>query len=202
MRFLFIGLLSMVYTFSLSAQIPLLFSTTRLYAEKATQEHESYLAEILTSDEVQQAYNTTDNAIFINIEAQMRIITDQWEQWGYGLYILFDIDKKFVGFAGFHTITIENDATIQCFDHNHSLYDIEFYLFLMPYAWRKGYGYEIGTKLIELAFAYLPCTSVVAYIEPKNVASQNLIEKLRFKKEKSVMYNDKPHVLYRVLKGT
>ena len=70
----------------------------------------------------------------------------------------------------------------------------------MPQHWRKGYGFEIACKLVEIAFKHLPFTSIIVYIESKNDAALALAKKFDIKKEKEVVYNNKPHILYRLIK--
>ncbi len=48
----------------------------------------------------------------------------------------------------------------------------------MPRHWRKGYRSQVMTHLINLAFKYLVYTSMIAYVEPNNIACIKLIKKL------------------------
>jgi RimJ/RimL family protein N-acetyltransferase len=186
---------------STEIRIPNSFTTQRLRAKKATDAHETYLSQIISNQKIQEVYNTIDEAIFTDLSSQMLIIHNQWQRYGYGLYTVFDIETNdFIGFAGYHTVIIDEFETINCFNGNEQINELEIYLFLMPNYWRNGYGFEITSKLINLAFTYLPYTSIIAYIEPKNNASLQLIKKLHFTAEKSVIYNNKPHILYRLHK--
>lgn len=194
-----IGILLMTYVNLTPAQVPNSFTTQRIRAEKVTNAHANYLAEILSNPKVQGEYNTTDEKSFAIVSSQLSIINNQWEQYGYGLYVIFDIEtSEFIGFVGFHTVIIDECGTIDCFNNNKPTKELEIYILLMPNNWRKGYGFEATTKLIELAFKYLHYTSIIAYIEPKNHASLRFIKKLNFTEENRVMYNSKPHILYRL----
>lgn len=182
------------------SQIPLIFTSTRLKFEKVNKDHKFYLSQILSNEKVQETYNIGDKESFTNIETQFSIIEVQWQKYGYGLYILFNKEthSDFIGFAGYHTVIIDKEGNIDCF--NSKANDLELYIILMPQYWHKGYGFEAVSKLCKIAFKHLPFTSIIAYIEPQNYASIALIEKINFKKEKEVMYNNKPHILYRIYK--
>jgi RimJ/RimL family protein N-acetyltransferase len=183
------------------SHMPNVFITKRIRAEKVTSAHAHYLTQILSDLQVQEAYNTTDQTSFTNVPAQLAIIHNQWQQYGYGLYIIFDLESsKFIGFAGYHTVAIDELGTVECFNASKPTHELELYAFLMPNYWHKGYGFEVASKLIDSAFKYLPFTSIIAYIEPKNQASLQFIKKLNFNKENTVMYNDKPHILFRLHK--
>lgn len=178
--------------------IPLAFETERLHAEKATEGHSHYLATILTDPEIQNTYNTTDQATFTNIPAQIAIIENQWEKYGFGLYIIFKKDtNEFIGFAGFHTVAIDDLGVVDCFTDSSSSF-LELYTLFMPTHWRRGYGFECCTKLIELATKNLPYPSLIAYAEPTNIPSLQLLKKLNFRKVAHVSYNDKLHILYQL----
>ncbi len=189
---------------SCSTQTPETFETSRLRAERTTIAHENHLKVALNNPKVQETYNTTDVATFTNVPAQMKIITDQWAEHGYGLYTLFGKGTgNCIGFAGYHTVSIEN-GTINWKAAGEDK-NIELYIFLLPDYWHQGYGGEAIIKLIELACVHLPSMSIAIYIDPTNTASLGLTEKLitKFQQQRGlsvvkaeVIYNDKPHVLY------
>lgn len=177
------------YTYS---QMPHTFTTERIRAEKVTNDHCDYLAQIISDPKVQEAYySNQDKAVYTNISAQLAIINDQWKQYGYGLYIIFDKkSSEFLGFAGFHV------GTVNCPNN-----ELEIYGLGMPDFWQKGYGFEVGTRLISLAFEHLPYKSIIACVEPKNLASLMLVKKLKFVEESRVIYDGRPHILYRIHKN-
>ena len=62
----------------------------------------------------------------------------------------------------------------------------------------KGYALEAGQKCIELARDQLNAKSLVSYIDPSNVASKNLAEKLGAKYENTIELADcGRHCVYR-----
>lgn len=185
----------------LHSQMPHTFETERFKAEKATDVHAPYIAQITSNEQIQEVYMTCDQKDFTNVSKQLSIINKQWDEYDYGLYIIFDKNSsEFVGFAGFHSVAIDENNSISFSCVTPSAQEVEIYYFFMPHHWGKGYGFEIASALISLAFEQLSCTSIIAYIEPKNDASLSLIKKLNFREEKSVMYNYRNHILYRLNK--
>jgi ribosomal-protein-alanine N-acetyltransferase len=69
---------------------------------------------------------------------------------------------------------------------------------VMPELWGRGYATELGAAAIDVAFATLGLTDVVAYTLPDNVPSRRVMEKLGFSYEREVVHADLPHVLYRL----
>jgi RimJ/RimL family protein N-acetyltransferase len=191
----------MIYAHCIHTQIPRTFITEHIRAEKATYDHAHHLDQIISEPQIQEVYNTIDKASFTNVSSQLSIIHNQWQQYGYGLYIIFDKETSdFIGFAGYHTVIIDEQGTVNCFYIDKLAEELELYIFLMPHYWHRGYGFEVTAKLVELAFKHLSFTSIIAYIEPTNHASLRLIKKLHFAEEKQVMYNNKLHILYRLSK--
>jgi RimJ/RimL family protein N-acetyltransferase len=194
--YLLIGLI-MIISPSAYAEIPFTFETERLRAEKVTKDHTRFLETILNNVDVQEAYNTTDEATFTNVSAQMALIENQWSTYGHGLYIIFKKDtNEFIGFAGFHTVSIDDLGIVNCFSDTANF--LEAYALYMPAYWQKGYGFEIGTALIKLANKHLANSVLIAYAEPSNTASLQLLKKLKSKKIADVLYNNKPHWLYQL----
>lgn len=196
-----LGLLLMTCVTCVQAQIPHNFTTQRIRAERVTSTHTKYLTRIVSDPKVQAAYNSKDEESFTDVASQVSIVDNQWQQYGYGLYILFDREtSECIGFAGYHTVTIDEFGTVDCFPSPTSANELEFYILFMSKYWRQGYGFEVTSKLIELAFAHVDHESIIAYIQPHNYASLGLIKKLNFKEEHTVTYNNKLHVLYRLQK--
>ncbi len=183
------------------SQVPETFTTKRLMAERVTEKHISYILEILSNLEVQKAYGLPEKATQADALAQLDLAHGQWEKYGYGLYALFDKETSvFIGLFGFHTVAVDESNTIDLFDK--AADTLELYGLLMPAYWRQGYGFEMGTKLIDLAFSSLPNTGMIAYGKPENQASLGLLKKLGFVEVGTVMYNNESQFLYRLDKPT
>lgn len=195
--YMILGML-MLNAATAKAHMPINFNTLRCRAEKVTKNHTDYLSQLFSDKHVQEAYNTGDVATFTNIPAQLALIGDQWDKHGYGLYVVFDrTTSNFMGVAGFHSVLIDENNAVQIMTKIDSQC-AELYGLLMPNYWRKGYGVEIATELINLASKYLPHTEIVSYVEPKNEAAINLSKKLNFIEQGLVTYNNKIHILFRL----
>lgn len=198
-----IGVLFMTFVGHTNTQMPEYFTTQRIRAEMTTGAHADYLAQLLSNPAVQESANSTDASIFTNIPAQLTVIQEQWQKYGYGVYSIFDRQAgDFIGIAGYHTVVIDESGSVDVFNNAQPTHELELYALFMPAYWRRGYGFEVATELINMAFTHLPYVSIIAYIEPKNTAALQGIKKLNFLEEKVVIYNNKPHLLYRLQKPT
>jgi RimJ/RimL family protein N-acetyltransferase len=69
--------------------------------------------------------------------------------------------------------------------------------------WGQGFGQEVVNELIRCAFALPEITSVVAVVDPNNVASQKLMENIGFQyvdKKSSPGSWDDNHMVFRLTK--
>jgi len=76
--------------------------------------------------------------------------------------------------------------------------DIELGYTLARSAWGCGYATELGRALIDHAFDALAAPRVVAQVEPANVASRRVLEKLGMTEREERMAYGRPHLLYAV----
>jgi RimJ/RimL family protein N-acetyltransferase len=72
----------------------------------------------------------------------------------------------------------------------------------LPDYFNQGYAYEVSKKLVELAFSEFNITAINAITIKNNIASQKLIEKLRFKYLKiiNIPNDDEDLMLYELRK--
>jgi [ribosomal protein S5]-alanine N-acetyltransferase len=76
--------------------------------------------------------------------------------------------------------------------------DVELGYTLARAAWGHGYATELGLALVDHAFTVLQVPRVVAQVEPANLASRHVLEKLGMTEcEVRVAYG-RPHLLYAV----
>ena len=68
-------------------------------------------------------------------------------------------------------------------------------------AWGRGYATELGRALVEHAFAHSAVPRVVAQVEPANVASRHVLEKLGMTEREMRTAYGRPHLLYAVDRG-
>jgi RimJ/RimL family protein N-acetyltransferase len=189
--------LSITMSQAAQTKIPESFTTERLRAERTTAHHIEYVRQIISSPEVQKSYGFPEVVTPEAPSAQLSIATGQWERYSYGLYTLFDIKTSaFIGFSGFHAVSIDEQCTIDWVNANKEGNTLELYGFLMPEYWRQGYGMEMGIKLIELARNHLPHSRIIAYINPQNHPSQQITKKLGFTQIGTVLYNNEQCLLY------
>jgi len=74
--------------------------------------------------------------------------------------------------------------------------DVELGYTLARSAWGHGYATELGHALIEHAFALLRVPRVVAQVEPANLASRHVLEKLGMTEREQRTAYGRPHLLY------
>ena len=76
--------------------------------------------------------------------------------------------------------------------------DIELGYTLARAAWGRGYATEMGAALVEHAFSVLGMPRVMAQVEPENVASRHVLEKLGMTERGVRLTYGRPHLLYAV----
>jgi RimJ/RimL family protein N-acetyltransferase len=76
--------------------------------------------------------------------------------------------------------------------------DIELGYTLARAAWGRGYATEMGAALVEHAFSVLGMPRVMAQVEPENVASRHVLEKLGMTQRGVRLTYGRPHLLYGV----
>ena len=74
--------------------------------------------------------------------------------------------------------------------------DVELGYTLARAVWGRGYATELGRALIEYAFEVLKVSRVVAQVEPANVASRHVLEKLGMTAREERTAYGRPHLLY------
>ncbi len=69
---------------------------------------------------------------------------------------------------------------------------------LSPEYWRKGYGAEIAQALVKLSNEIPDIYSLIAIIDPENVASKRILEKQLFQRDYEGQYYGLPAVYYKL----
>lgn len=100
----------------------------------------------------------------------------------------------------FPIFSLETDDLIGCcglrpYKNTENVYELGFHL--RKEHWRKGYGFEVASKMIEYAFNMLNAEELKAGHNPNNIASKNLLMKLGFQYENDEFYE--PTGLYHLL---
>jgi ribosomal-protein-alanine N-acetyltransferase len=91
------------------------------------------------------------------------------------------IEQKSGEFVGLNSI-LEKDVD------GETVFDLGY--FLLPSFWGKGYATEASWQVIQYAFGKLDLASLVAIIDPRNIASQSVALKLGMKLEREVPRSD------------
>lgn len=74
--------------------------------------------------------------------------------------------------------------------------DLELGYTLARSVWGRGYATELGGALVEHAFTTLQVPRVVAQVEPANLASRHVLEKLGMTEREERTAYGRPHILY------
>lgn len=110
---------------------------------------------------------------------------DHWNKHGFGIWVLFDKEGKFIGRGGLRHTTVEEKD------------EIELAYAFLPSEWGKGLATELSMKLLILA-KDLGFNEITSCAVPANTASIRVMEKVGFTYEKDFMYEDEGLcVLYR-----
>lgn len=90
-----------------------------------------------------------------------------WDEHGYGLWLFFDPDGRYVGNGGlFPDRALPGETALG--------------YALTPSAWNRGYATEIARRSIDIAWNELGLTRLVAHTIPGNGASQHVLRKCGF----------------------
>lgn len=160
------------------------FETARLRACRLQPEHFSLLAAM------HQDATTMATLGGVRSEQQthdyLRRFLTHWEDNGYGMWLLYDREQRFVGRAALRRLELDG-----CLE-------VEVGCALLASFWRQGLASEIVGALVEMALTRLQLGHVVGFALPDNRASLRILEKLGFGYEKNIEYAGRRYVLYRL----
>jgi len=162
-------------------------STDRLTARPVTAEDLPFALALFSDPEVAKTMNGTRSRS--QVEESLKSNISEWKNSGYGVFLFFTQDNKFVGRAGLRALEIEGEAVV------------ELMYALMPSFWKQGYGFEVAKACVENAFTQTNLSELVCFTLHMNKASQRIMEKLGFTYEKEITHAGLPHVLYRLKKA-
>ncbi len=112
---------------------------------------------------------------------------DYWERHGYGLWAFRDSTNGwFVGRAGLYNTRVGGND------------EVELAYALMAEYWDKGLATEMARAILAVAFERLGMTDVVCSTLTTNRASQRVMEKAGFEREREIVHAGSPRVLYRI----
>jgi RimJ/RimL family protein N-acetyltransferase len=160
------------------------FQTARIHAERLSPDHLAELCAMHCEPPVMatiggvRSHEATRNYLAANL--------NHWERHGYGLWVLRDEARRFLGRAGIRHLIIEGETEIELA-----------YSFLSEY-WGRGLATEIATALLGVAWAHLGLSSLVGCTEVANLASQRVLQKVGFSFERTLDYLGESCALYRI----
>lgn len=104
---------------------------------------------------------------------------------GYGLWaICLKENNTFIGDCGLVKQMIAGKTEVEIGYHIHKKY------------WSKGLATEAAKACKEYGFQYLQLNKLISMIDPNNMASIRVAEKIGFTKEKEVFIFEKAHLIY------
>jgi [ribosomal protein S5]-alanine N-acetyltransferase len=117
------------------------------------------------------------------IEVWLQSCITQYAQLGFGPYAVVEKESQdFVGYCGlFHFPDVNGKP------------EIEIGYRLVRAAWGKGYATESARAVRDYAFATLGLNRLIAIIEPSNIASIRVAEKIGMHHEQDVMFDGYSH---------
>lgn len=118
---------------------------------------------------------------------QTRDWTQQWlrgcledyhQKWGFGLWaVVHQPDRRLIGFCG-----------LTRFEDVDGRPEIEVGYRLLPAYWNRGLATEAAGAVRDYAFDHLGLRRLIALIEPANVRSVHVAEKIGLRPEKDITY--------------
>ncbi|WP_010676642.1 GNAT family N-acetyltransferase [Bacillus timonensis] len=161
----------------------LLLKTERLYLRQYGQEDIYSLHSIFSDPETMKYYpapfseEQTKNWIIKN---QKRYIED-----GFGLWaVCLKETNELIGDCGLVTQNVDGQFEVEIGYHINKKY------------WSKGYASEAAEGCKEYGFYQLGFTKLISIIDPRNLPSIRVAEKIGFTKEKESFLFDKNHYVY------
>jgi [ribosomal protein S5]-alanine N-acetyltransferase len=164
---------------------PTVIETPRLRGERIGPEHQVALTALLGDPHVGATLGGPETPE--QVAAGISALACKWDDQGFGYWVFSERETgEPVGRGGLGRAHVAGRD------------EVEVGWAVMPAFWGQGYGTELGTAAVELAFGPLGLDSVVAYTLPDNRPSRRIMEKLGFGYEREVVHADLPHVLYRL----
>jgi ribosomal-protein-alanine N-acetyltransferase len=112
---------------------------------------------------------------------------EHWRQYGFGLWLAREREtEQFAGRGGLQHVAIDGRD------------EIEVGYSFLPDFWGCGLATELARASIRIAFTVLNLPEIVCFTLTTNHASQRVMQKAGFRYERDFLYQNLPHVLYRL----
>ena len=162
-------------------------STKRLIIRELAVSDIPQIYTIYSDPQVRKYIDNIDDYLDAEIEKQKAYIQKVYSFYGYGLWGVFGkTSKKLIGRCGFENETIDGKDEIML----SYLLDSEH--------WGYGYALECCEAALRYAKENLDMNRIVVVIDHDNSRSIKTAEKLGFKYEKDVVFNDKDRKLFSI----
>ena len=159
------------------------FSTARMRAERLRAEHFDAVRGMDANREFMALLGgTRDEAA---TRAYMERNLAHWDEFGFGLWILRDLNDQVAGRCVLRHLDVEGADEVELGYGLHTQY------------WGRGLATEIAKKLLELGRKDLRVPTLVAITRHANLGSQRVLRKTGLVYERDVSFDGVPHLLYR-----
>jgi [ribosomal protein S5]-alanine N-acetyltransferase len=160
------------------------FDTKRLQAERLQQEHLEFIHQ-MNSDVRIMAHLGGLRSIRQTTEYMKRNLA-HWQQYSYGIWILRQRETGLlVGRGGLRNTVLDRKD------------EVEIAYGLLPEFWNMGLATEFVAAAVRIGFSEIGLSSLACITQPDNTASKRVLEKSNFRYEHDIIYQDKPHLLFR-----
>jgi RimJ/RimL family protein N-acetyltransferase len=121
-------------------------------------------------------------------DCEVRLERDlaHWARYGFGRWTVM-LGETAIGFGGM--------------THRDGFAGLNLSYHLHPDYWRRGFGGELATAAVDIAFQELGAPSVIGLVRPINVASRRVLEKAGLTYRRDIVYGGHPGLLYLKRRG-
>jgi RimJ/RimL family protein N-acetyltransferase len=110
-----------------------------------------------------------------------------YEQYGYGIWFIESIDtSEFLGYCGVRPLKVDGVDETEIGWHTRKKY------------WGRGFATEAARGCRDLAFGRLGAERLIALIDPTNVASVRVAEKIGMRPHREAVVDDYACVIYTI----
>jgi [ribosomal protein S5]-alanine N-acetyltransferase len=164
-------------------------TTARLRLRPFTAADQDAIHAVYSDPEVMRHVGNGPHRTLEETANALRIYRDVLARQGYSFLAVTELDGgTLVGDAGLYPLGGQGP-------------DVELGYTLARRAWGRGYATELGRALVEYAFTVLRVPRVVAQVEPDNLASRHVVEKLGMTERELRTAYGRPHAFYVVESG-
>lgn len=146
------------------------------------------LAPILANPEVMK-YSLSGVLTSDRTQKFIKKMLARYETEGYGYYaVIHQENQQLIGYCGLLLCSLKGKQKV------------EIGYRLKPDYWRKGLATEAALAVINYAFEKLNLNDLIALIQPENIASIKVAEKIDMKFERNYIFMGMPVKIYQIFK--